>query len=110
MERPSTTQILFLAIEAVIATFNYWSGPLFTAQAPLWTLAAALAAVFIAYRSFLVMRGRWRERREREETRERQERELLETMKKLLEDGGPGQVPFFDEKSPNQSSPSAGPK
>jgi membrane protein implicated in regulation of membrane protease activity len=93
MERPSTIQLLFLAIEAAISTFNYWSGPLFSAEAPLWILAAALLAVFVAYRGFLAVRGRWRKRREREEARERQERELLETMKKLLEDGRPGQVP-----------------
>jgi membrane protein implicated in regulation of membrane protease activity len=90
MERPSTTQILFLAIEAGIVTFNYWSGPLFSAEAPLWTLAAALVTVLVAYRGFLAVRDRWRDRREREEARERQEHELLETMKKLLADGTPG--------------------
>jgi len=93
VERPSTTQLFFLAIEAAIATFNYWSGPFLSAEAPLWTLAAALVAVLVAYRGAPAVRGRRRERREREEARERRERELLETMKKLLEDGGPGQVP-----------------
>lgn len=110
MERPSTTQILFMVIEAAIATFNYWSGPLFTAQAPLWTLAAALVVVLVTYRGLLAVRERQRKRRERAEARERQERELLETMKKLLEDGGPSRVPSFDAKSANQSSFSAGPK
>lgn len=93
MARPSTTQFLFLAIESAIATFNYWSGPFFAAQAPLWTLAAALVAVFIGYRGIVAMRDRRQARRERDEARERQERELLETMKRLLEDGTPGQVP-----------------
>jgi hypothetical protein len=93
MERLSTTQLLLLAIETAIATFNYWSGPLFTAQAPLWTLVAALVAVLVAYRGIGAVRDRRHERREREETRERQERELLETMKKLLENGRPRRVP-----------------
>ena len=87
MERPSTIQLLFFATGVAISTFNYWSGPLFTAEAPLWTLAAALVAVFAAYRGFLTMRHRWRERRERAEVRERQERELLEAMKRLLANG-----------------------
>lgn len=92
MERPSTTRLLLLAIEFAIATFNYWSAPFFAAQAPIWTLAAALVAVLVAYRAMVAMRARRHERREREEARERQERELLETMKKLLEDGRLGQV------------------
>jgi membrane protein implicated in regulation of membrane protease activity len=94
MERLSTTQLLLLVIEVSISAFNYWSGPFLSAEAPLWALTAALVAVFVAYRGFLAVRDRWRERREREEARGRQERELLETMKKLLEDGRSGQVPI----------------
>jgi hypothetical protein len=93
MERPSTTQLIFWTIETAIATFNYWSGPLFTAQAPLWILVAAFFAVLVAHKGFLVVRNRQRERREREEARERQERELLEAMKKLLENDRTDQVP-----------------
>jgi hypothetical protein len=93
MERPSITQLLFWAIETAIATFNYWSGPLFTAQAPLWTLTAAVVAVLLTYRGIVVVRNRRGERREREEAREQQERELLETMKKLLENDRTGQMP-----------------
>lgn len=92
MERLSTTQLLFLAIESVIATFNYWSGPFFAAKAPLWTLAAALVAVLVAYRGIVAVRDRRHERREREEARERQERELLEAVKRLLENGGPSKA------------------
>jgi hypothetical protein len=94
MARPSTTQLLFFGIEAAISTFNYWSGPLLTAEAPLWTLAAALVAVFAAYLGFLAVRDSWRQRRERKEARERQERELLEAMKKLLANGRQDQLPM----------------
>lgn len=94
MDHRSTTQLLFLAVEAAISTFNYWSGPLFSAKAPLWALVATFLAAFVAYRGFLAVLDRQRKRNEREQARERQERELLETMKKLLEDNKPGRVPM----------------
>ena len=59
-----------------------------TAQAPLWTLVAALVAVLVAYRG-IGRCGSSHRTREREETRERQERELLETMKKSCQNGEP---------------------